>query len=131
MKKITILLFIAFVVIVSCKKTSESISEKSLIGSWHLYSFGSPLFPETPTANMTLTFETDGKYEKDSNAVITEKGAYKLVIQNNNSVNDTTINFSPATGEAYQAIIDIRNDSLKLIPLILTTDGYFYAYSRQ
>ena len=130
MKKIAVLLFVVFVVMVSCKKTSESISEKGLIGSWHLYSFGSPLFPETPTANMTLTFEINGAYEKDSNNVVKEKGAYKLVIQNNNSGNDTTINFSPATGEAYQAIMNIRNDSLKLVPLIFTTDGYFYAYSR-
>lgn len=118
-------------VIVSCKKSSSGLNEKGIIGSWHLYSFGSVLFPETPTANMTLTFETNRTYQKDSNSIITEKGTYALAVQNNNSGNDTIINFSPTTGENYQAIKHLHNDSLNLVPLILTTDGYFYAYARQ
>lgn len=78
-----------------------------------------------------MTFEASGKYNTITNAVLSEKGFYKLYQQEIGTSEETSINFIPDSGDAYAAIANRINDTLILEPDVISTDGYFLKYKKQ
>lgn len=81
MKKMLCCLSLSIILFISCKKDNDKSKEISVVGSWHLYSFGSLILPQTPSDSIVLTFEASGKYNQTTNAGLSEKGSYSLNLQ--------------------------------------------------
>ena len=62
--------------------------------------------------------------------VIIEEGSYSLH-HYNDSTYATEISFFPDTSDEYKSLINLRNDTLILLPEVISIDGYFLAYSKQ
>ena len=128
--KYIVLLF--FTVFCSCSKTVVSLSKDDLAGVWILkqVSGGIAGSIKTPTDQITLNFETSGKYTSTLNYAITAEGRYTIAKagEPNYYYSETLINLISDSSQVTYGIT-LQNDSLSLSEGCC--DQFNYLYVRQ
>ena len=132
MKKLGMLLCICCILsFISCKKDNTSPNKISIVGSWHLFTIIYSLAEHTPSDSVILTFDASGHYKETTNDTVTAQGSYTTEFEQPDSLNQVLINYSPDLHIAPGATAVRSNDTLVLIPLVVSTDGYSLKYKKQ
>ena len=122
--------FLSF--ISACSKNVVSISKHDLTGTWVLKNISGGLagIDSTPKDNITITFETNGKYTSALNYMTTATGNYTITKagEPNYYYSETLLNLISDSNHIIYGI-NLRNDSLLLSESCC--DQFRYTYVKQ
>jgi hypothetical protein len=131
MKRVSILFFISCIATFSCTKTSDVINKKGLAGTWLLtqYDGGYSYQIIVPTDKITVTFDSESKFNSSANFTIPASGNYTITKDSDrNHYSDTVIKLIGDDQNRITYGIKLTKDSLFLFDGCC--DGFRYSYVR-
>jgi hypothetical protein len=133
MKTSLISFLINCTIILSCSKTSDSINNDKLAGTWLLKQYaGGQLYQVIiPTDTVTVTFSRSGKFTSSANFSIPPNGSYTITNDVEEDYGgDKVVNlFANGWSKITYGIITLKEDSLILYDGCC--DLFQYTYVRQ
>jgi hypothetical protein len=111
-----LLIGIALIAIIACKKSNGSLSA-NLIGKWELSRrYGGNILPADttykPGNGNILQFNADGSYKQYANGGVIANGTFRV------DKNDLYLNNNNYTGQSYYSVISISGGTLTVQPMM-------------